>query len=137
MYLAGVKVGTEHCLLVYPTPTVPAAQVALLRLKGTPTCRSPILNMSQVAITVVYRYQPPAAAPIDAGKVGADHGKKGLHVMGSPSSCPQTVAGALDPWSGTLDRSFGEVQQDLVLSCLTIGEAYCLVEVLQGIPHTR
>src|SRR5262245_26554414 len=57
--------------------------------------------------------------------------------MGSPSSCPHAVAGALDPWSGTLDHYFGEVQHDLLLSVLTIGEAYCLLEVLQGIPHTR
>jgi hypothetical protein len=28
-----------------------------------------------VAITVVYRYQPPARAPIDAGKLVADNGK--------------------------------------------------------------
>jgi hypothetical protein len=26
---------------------------------------------------------------------------------------------------------FGEVQQDLFLSCLTIGQAYCLLEVLK------
>jgi hypothetical protein len=29
--------------------------------------------------------------------------------------------GELDPLSGTPDRSFGEVQQDLLLFCLTIG----------------
>ena len=28
-------------------------------------------------------------------------------------------------------RPFGEVQQDLLLSCLTIGQAYCLLKVLQ------
>jgi hypothetical protein len=39
-----------------------------------------------------------------------------------PQLCSATaVAGELDPLSGTLDRSFGEVQQDLLLSCLTIG----------------
>src|SRR4029453_6620681 len=32
---------------------------------------------------------------------------------------------------------FGEVQQNLLLSSLTIGEAYCLLEVLQWIPHNR
>ena len=26
---------------------------------------------------------------------------------------------------------FGEVQQDLLLSCLTVGQAYCLLEVLK------
>jgi hypothetical protein len=30
-----------------------------------------------------------------------------------------------------------EVQHDLFLSCLTIGEAYCLLEVLGGKPHNR
>src|SRR5215470_10579553 len=35
----------------------------------TPTCRSPLLDMFQVAITLVYRYQPRARAPIDAGEV--------------------------------------------------------------------
>src|SRR5262252_5518578 len=43
----------------------------------TPTCRSPILDMFQVAITLVYRYQPPARAPIDAGELVADNGKIG------------------------------------------------------------
>jgi len=28
-------------------------------------------------------------------------------------------------------RPFGEVQQDLFLPCLTIGKAYCLLEVLK------
>ena len=27
--------------------------------------------------------------------------------------------------------SFGEVQQDLLLSCLTVGQAYCLLEILK------
>ena len=45
--------------------------------------------------------------------------------------------GELDPLSGTPDRSFGEVQQDLLLFCLTIGQAYCLLEVLKWIPHIR
>ena len=30
-----------------------------------------------------------------------------------------------------VERSLREVQQDLLLSCLTIGQAYCLLEVLQ------
>ena len=38
-------------LLQYPQRRRP-----FLRLKGAPTCRSPILDISQVAITVVYRY---------------------------------------------------------------------------------
>jgi hypothetical protein len=41
-------------------------------------CRSPsppIPGMFQVAITLDYRYQPPAGAPIDAGKLVADNGK--------------------------------------------------------------
>jgi hypothetical protein len=33
--------------------------------------------MSEVAITVVYRYQPRARAPIDAGELVADNGKIG------------------------------------------------------------
>ena len=37
----------------------------------------PILDISQVAITMVYRYQPRAGAPIDAGKLVADTGKTG------------------------------------------------------------
>ena len=28
-----------------------------------------------VAITLIYRYQPPASAPIDAGELVADNGK--------------------------------------------------------------
>jgi hypothetical protein len=79
-------------LVGIPTPTVPAAQVALLRLKdrwakipilcyvrqsaipcllcttipvpGTPTCRSPILGIPPVAITIVYRYPVWAGATI-------------------------------------------------------------------------
>jgi len=35
----------------------------------------PIFSLSQVAITLVYRYQPRARAPIDAGKLVADNGK--------------------------------------------------------------
>jgi hypothetical protein len=31
--------------------------------------------MSEVAITMDYRYQPPASAPIDAGESVADNGK--------------------------------------------------------------
>lgn len=42
-----------------------------------------------------------------------------------------TAIPAEGPITGTLDRSFGEVQQDLFLSCLTIGQAYCLLEVLK------
>ncbi len=30
-----------------------------------------------------------------------------------------------------LCRFFGEVQQDLLLSCLAVGQAYCLLEVFQ------
>jgi hypothetical protein len=53
--------------------------------------------------------------------------------LGAPSRRPGSLAephithqtfywfGELDPLSGTPDRSFGEVQQDLLLSCLTIG----------------
>jgi len=44
--------------------------------------------------------------------------------MGKPESCPYAVAGELDPLSGTLGRSFGEFEQDLLLSCLTVGKAY-------------
>jgi len=40
-------------------------------------CRSPIQDISQVAITLVYRYQPPGTAPIDAGELVADNGKTG------------------------------------------------------------
>ena len=36
-----------------------------------------------------------------------------------------------------LKRLIGEIQQDLFLSSLTIGEAYCLSEVFNWIPHTR
>jgi hypothetical protein len=36
---------------------------------------TPILNMYQVAITMGYRHQPQAGAPIDAGKLIADTGK--------------------------------------------------------------
>jgi hypothetical protein len=32
-------------------------------------------HIFQVAITVVYRYQPAARAPIDAGELVADNGK--------------------------------------------------------------
>ena len=38
---------------------------------------SPILDIPQVAITLVYRYQPRARAPIDAGELVADTGKVG------------------------------------------------------------
>ena len=38
---------------------------------------TPISDILQVAITLVYRYQPPAGAPIDAGKLVADNGKIG------------------------------------------------------------
>ena len=34
-------------------------------------------SIPQVAITLVYRYQPPASAPIDVGMVVADNGKIG------------------------------------------------------------
>ena len=34
-------------------------------------------NDSKVAITIVYRYQPRARAPIDAGELVADNGKIG------------------------------------------------------------
>ncbi len=34
-------------------------------------------------------------------------------------------------------RPFGEVQQDLLLSCLTIGQAYCLLEVFKWISQNR
>jgi hypothetical protein len=37
----------------------------------------PIFSLSQVAITFVYRYQPRAGAPIDAGVVVADNGEIG------------------------------------------------------------
>jgi hypothetical protein len=37
----------------------------------------PVFLPSQVAITMVYRYQPPASAPIDAGESVADTGKIG------------------------------------------------------------
>jgi hypothetical protein len=33
----------------------------------------PILDVPQVAITLVYRYQPPARVPIDAGNLVADN----------------------------------------------------------------
>jgi hypothetical protein len=35
------------------------------------------MNISEVAITLDYRYQPPASAPIDAGELVADNGKIG------------------------------------------------------------
>jgi hypothetical protein len=34
-----------------------------------------IIVRAEVAITLDYRYQPPAGAPIDAGKLVADNGK--------------------------------------------------------------
>jgi len=40
--------------------------------------------------------------------------------LGAPSACALTAARASN-FQGTLDRSFGEVQQDLLLSSLTIG----------------
>ena len=38
---------------------------------------SNILDIPQVAITLVYRHQPGACAPIDAGNLVADNGKVG------------------------------------------------------------
>jgi hypothetical protein len=38
---------------------------------------APIINIPQVAITMVYRYQGRARVPIDAGNLVADNGKVG------------------------------------------------------------
>src|SRR5215471_13747104 len=53
----------------------------------TPTCRSPMLDMFPVAITLVYRYQPRARAPIDAGNPVADKGNAAgyRHLQGERS----------------------------------------------------
>ena len=40
-----------------------------------PVSHPTILTILQVAITLDYRYQPPAGVPIDAGKLVADNGE--------------------------------------------------------------
>jgi hypothetical protein len=42
---------------------------------GSVAPQDPFCTLSQVAITLHYRYQPPAGAPIDAGELVSDTGK--------------------------------------------------------------
>ena len=80
--------------------------------------------MSEVAITLVYRYQPPAGAPIDAGELVADTGKVGdyryylfyffwlLHMGVADAPLCNTIETSAGSNTVTLSRPKGESNRE-------------------------